>query len=511
VGSLVLGCLPAFAGAQPVGSEFQVNTYTEGYQRTGTLGGKHLVASDASGNFVVVWTSLYQDGSGDGVFGQRFDSSGGALGSEFRVNTYTSASQETPSVAGGSNGDFVVVWQDFTQDGSSYGIFGQRFDGGGVPQGAEFRVNSYTTSVQKFPSVASDASANFVVVWNGAGLGDDYGIFGQRFDGAGAPQGAEFRVNSYTTSSQDVPAVASDAGGNFVVVWHGRQGPGDTYDGIFAQRFDSAGVPQGAEFRVNTYTRGAQRLPSVASNTSGNFVVVWQSRGQDGPNFGIFGQRYDSGGGALGDEFQVNTYTTADQSNPSVASDASGNFVVAWVSPGQDGDSYGVFGQRYDSLGVAQGDEFQIASYTTGFQNAASVGATGDNRFVVAWESEHDGSRLGVFGQRFAFAEDTITVVSPNTNVRWRIGSVQKIKWTHGLGGDATFRIELDRDDDGTYEELIASEVRVDSDTKGFFAWTVTGPVSGSARVRVSWTADPAVSDSSDETFQIRPGEAVAR
>jgi predicted metalloprotease with PDZ domain len=50
-------------------------------------------------------------------------------------------------------------------------------------------------------------------------------------------------------------------------------------------------------------------------------------------------------------------------------------------------------------------------------------------------------------GQRFEFAEDTITVVSPNRGLRWRIGSVQKIKWTHGLGGDATFRIELDRDE----------------------------------------------------------------
>ena len=95
--------------------------------------------------------------------------------------------------------------------------------------------------------------------------------------------------------------------------------------------------------------------------------------------------------------------------------------------------------------------------------------------------------------------------MSPNTNVKWRIGSLQKIQWTHNLGADATFRIELDRDDDGDYEELIAAAAPVDSATKGSFAWTVTGPRSGTARVRVSWTDDPAVSDSSDVTFQIRP------
>ena len=47
------------------------------------------MASDSSGNFVVVWMSDSQDGSSDGVFGQRYASSGTPLGPEFRVNTYT--------------------------------------------------------------------------------------------------------------------------------------------------------------------------------------------------------------------------------------------------------------------------------------------------------------------------------------------------------------------------------------------------------------------------------------
>jgi hypothetical protein len=40
----------------------------------------------------------------------------------------------------------------------------------------------------------------------------------------------------------------------------------------------------------------------------------------------------------------------------------------------------------------------------------------------------------------------------PNTNVRWRIGTVQTNKWTHNLGSGATFRIELARDDNGNFE-----------------------------------------------------------
>jgi hypothetical protein len=137
--------MPALAGAQPVGSEFQVNTYTTSNQ---LAGGAHFVAAGASGNFVVVWRSYSQDGSRGGVFGQRFDSAGGAVGIEFRVNSYTTADQTTPAVASDSGGNFFVVWESISQDGSNWGVFGQRFDSGGTPLGSEFRVNSYVPLVQ---------------------------------------------------------------------------------------------------------------------------------------------------------------------------------------------------------------------------------------------------------------------------------------------------------------------------------------------------------------------------
>ena len=69
-------------------------------------------------------------------------------------------------------------------------------------------------------------------------------------------------------------------------------------------------VPDGPEFQVNTYTTGVQAAPSVAVDTSGNFVVVWQSSGPDGSSDGVFGQRFNNTGTPQGTEFQVNTYTT---------------------------------------------------------------------------------------------------------------------------------------------------------------------------------------------------------
>lgn len=72
--------LPRLASALsfPVGGEFQLNSYTTNNQRYAA------VAENAAGNFVVVWQSVGPDGSNEGVFGQRFDSSGGMQGTGFQ-------------------------------------------------------------------------------------------------------------------------------------------------------------------------------------------------------------------------------------------------------------------------------------------------------------------------------------------------------------------------------------------------------------------------------------------
>jgi hypothetical protein len=271
-------------------------------------------------------------------------------GAEFQVNTYTTGSQGRPSVGAAANGSFIVVWQSLDQDGSNYGVFGRRYDASGTPLGgSEFRVNAYTTYVQFLPKVASDASGDVVVVWESIGQdGSASGVFGRRFNSAGLPVGTEFQVNSATTSAQSSPSIASDPSGNFVVVWESlHSGASD----IFAKRYNAAGAPQGSEFRVNAYTSGTQRRPSVAADGSGNLVVVWDSD-FDGSNYGVFGRRYDATGTPQGAEFRVNSYTTGAQTLASVASDASGNFVVVWESLGQDGSSQGIFGRRFDSAGT---------------------------------------------------------------------------------------------------------------------------------------------------------------
>jgi hypothetical protein len=246
------------------------------------------------------------------------------------------------------------VWASAGQDGSDDGIFGQRYDGTGAPQGAEFRVNTYTTGPQRFPAVATDSSGNFVVIWEGYSSTDELlGIFGQRYSGAGVPLGGEFRVNSYTTGNQRSPAVdrENQGGSRFTIVWRsdGQDGGGE---GVFGQRFDAGGVPLGSEFRVNTFTTGDQSSPAVNVTTiQGRGIVTWQSDLQDGSASGIFTRIYFNGSPA-GPEFRINTYTSGAQTAPGVAFSVFPRWMFAWTSA-QDADgSPGVYAQLWSDLPV---------------------------------------------------------------------------------------------------------------------------------------------------------------
>ena len=140
-------------------------------------------------------------------------------------------------------------------------------------------------------------------------------------------------------------------------------------NGIYAQRYDAAGAAVGGEFRVNSYTADDQAYASVAALADGGHVVTWQSLGQDGSGSGIYAQLYNAAGAAVGGEFPVNTATTYDQSFASVSALANGGFVVNWSSMGQDGSGWGTYAQWFDPSGAAMGAEFRINHTTSGRQS----------------------------------------------------------------------------------------------------------------------------------------------
>ena len=382
-------------GVPPTASEYQISS-SDPFSQLST----HIEANSI-GNYVVTWQSNGQDGSGWGVYARQYNSAGVPQGNEFQVNTYTRKDQFVPHVAMDSAGNFVIVWESFLQDGDRYGIYGQRFNSAGTPLGSEFRVNTTTVNGQHDAYIAMTPNGNFVVVW-GSILQDGSveGIYGQRYNSAGVPIGGEFQVNTYTPDTQKQPTVSIDDNGNFVVTWESFGQDGNGW-GIYAQRFDAAGMPQGNEFRANTTTSGDQFEGKVRMTPTGEFVITWSSYGQDGSGWGVYAQRYDAAGVPQGNEFQVNTYTKGDQNSANLSITTNGNFLIVWQSRSQDGNGLGCFGRLYNSAGTPLSGEFQLNTYTAGDQSLPFAAMDASGNIYTVWSSRQDGYGWGVYGKRY--------------------------------------------------------------------------------------------------------------
>ena len=180
-------------------------------------------------------------------------------------------------------------------------------------------------------------------------------------------------------------------------------------DDVYGQLFSSSGSKIGNEFQVNTYVTGRQEEPSIASFNNGNFVVTWDSENQDGDGEGIYGQLFEGNGNKIGSEFQVNSNTNGFQSYPSVASLDNENFIVAWENnpPGRKEIS----GQIFNGSASKVGNEFFATPTTTDRKSIPSVARLSNGNFVVIWTIRDPFVsifNLGIEGQLFNSTGDKI-------------------------------------------------------------------------------------------------------
>jgi hypothetical protein len=231
-------------------------------------------------------------------------------------------------------------------------------------------------------AVAGDGLGGFVVAW------EDGGIQALRLDPSGTV-GAPFRANLSTVEDHCCPSVAMRPSGDFVVIWK-RFPPGQTAPSyLFARLFDPSGAPRGPEFLVNSFTdlAGYRSSPAVSMDQSGRFVVVWEDY-EPGEFFGIFARRFGDAGEPLGDEFQVNTYTTGTQYNPVVAAAPAGHFVVAWTNGSAfEDDVKGIAARSFDAAGAPLGAEGLVSASPAEHQFAPTLGADASGGFVIAWNA----------------------------------------------------------------------------------------------------------------------------
>jgi hypothetical protein len=186
-------------------------------------------------------------------------------------------------------------------------------------------------------------------------------------------QCAEFLINTFTNYDQRHPSIAYD-GDNYLVAWQSDGQEGGTYGGygIYGQLINKTTGKTGNEFHINTSTLHGQEAPSVTSNGN-HFLVTWQTYNyDDGDRYGVYGQLISKNGTKIGSEFIVSDSVTSNGLGyyPSSCSDGN-NYLVVWHDTKIAG-KYQLFGQLLDSTGNKIGNEFQITNDSGGLGASAS-------------------------------------------------------------------------------------------------------------------------------------------
>jgi uncharacterized protein YjbI with pentapeptide repeats len=381
--------------------EWLANKDTVGNQRYPSI------ASAADGSSIIVWNN----GSEPFIVAQRYDPYGKPIGDIIEISQTLAQELSEPDVGMADDGRFVITW-DHDNDGGGWGIIARHFNADGTPANNEFIVNAPVAGEQWYPATAMSPDGRFIVAWLDYSLSTTYY---RRFDADGSPKGGQSVVSA---NSQHVDVTANND--YFAFSWSALDASGY---GVYARlhRHDDSGT-QFSSFPLNAYTNNHQWVSSIALAKGmpaledllgvGNYLVaVWQSgHPQDGNGTGIFGrymniQPQNATGLSNGNEFQVNTHTTADQQNPSVSIDPTGNFIVAWQSAVQDGSPNSIYAQRFNArYGSPIGPEFKVNDYSIGEQLSPVITLSPNRHVRVAWMTEgQDGDGMGIAATQFGY------------------------------------------------------------------------------------------------------------
>lgn len=441
------------------------------------------VAMDDNGNYVVVWCD-YRNGDAD-IFSQRYNRDGTPAGNQFKVNDDAGYSaQSNPAVAMTKDGYFWIAWEDFRngqwqiysqcydQNGTSIGsnfqinnesgtqnayspvikadennffiviwtqenqFSGQRYDYKGIPQGKNFSIAAFnhlskmdfsltpngkilivwvdgwvntrlwgqlcnkdgipennpfliTDSFHELnsPDIAVDSNNEFIVAWSFISESEEKAVEGRCYFSDGTPKKSKFEI--YYTNIGIIrrlkPAIATDSDGNFIVLWENTK-KGSDYPDITGQWYKNDGTLCGTQFKVNDdSTASLHYCSSIALNKSGNFVVVWNDYRNGISNSDIYAQLYRADSSKLGGNFKINNDTgSSATSTPKIAVDGQGNFMIVWQNF-RDG-KYDIFSQNFNGDGTALGKNFRLNDDSNRIdQSFPAVSVNRSGNFIVVW------------------------------------------------------------------------------------------------------------------------------
>lgn len=368
-----------------------VNPLSKGQQYQPAL------AATGNGRFVSAWTD---DADGNGknqIHARAFDANGCELFRITPVNRNEAGDQRDPAVAVNTSGTSVIVWESDHDNDGNYDVRARGFKPDGSLAFEEIAVSSTNKGQQTNPAVSVANSGEFVVVWQDDSDEDHvYQIKARLFRADGNPQTTgngnlipELLLEGGNKGHQRNPDIAATPAGAQVIVWEDDRDGNGSYQirarGYQANRNDWFGP-----ITVNTTASGQQVQPAVSVAKSGAFAVVWADDRNDNGLYQIRGQRFGSNGSpSSSNDFVVNTTNAGQQIHPDVAMAPEGGFVVVWADDRNDNDTYQIRSRSFDRNGNGDAGDTRVNFNSAGQQLRPVVGVlTNSGRVVVAWQDD---------------------------------------------------------------------------------------------------------------------------
>jgi hypothetical protein len=290
-----------------------------------------------------------------------------------------------------ADGNVMAVWSHY--DGTEWRVQERQISA----TGALGPVKTISAAREKplSPQIAGGSRGGAHVIWSCTN-GDHPGVEARTISAKGR-LGPVRRISAARRPARR-PRIASDASGDAIVVWGQK---GDTWR-IKARRISS----KGALGRVKTLSsaKGESGAPVIASDARGGAIAVWQQA--DGKSSRIKARRI-SAKGRLG---SVKTLSApGDAGAAQVASDARGNAIVIWRSD-TNYSKWRIKARRISSAGAV--GKTKILHMGRAGQAQIASNARGD--MTVVWEADpniqaRQISATGVLGP-------TKTLSSPGLN-----------------------------------------------------------------------------------------------
>ena len=400
VWSLVCLTATTLQGQSPVGSESRLNS------QDGNVFDLD-VTSGVDGIFTVVWSQAADPYNGpQQIVARRFQSPRNSGELTLVRGAIPDRVLELPRVAPSLGGGWVLFYSKTRPDGYEQ-LFGSRFSQQGSALGPRFQISEPLKSTAKVHAATIlRQDGYFVLAEDDLCPGCQFllhHLFARILDANGQPTSPYFQVdtNPLRAGFCGAKSLGADASGNTVVVWEGEPQLFDsTQTAILAQRFSSTGQRLGGSFLITKPNSLTVLSPSVAVNPAGDFVVVWQYQPDPNTPRSLHARHFSKDAKPLGQEFVIEADYVSDAIFPSIASDSRGNYVVVWTSYGSP-YCPSVKGRLYRPDDTPAGPSFYLSSGTGTCDQFPKVAFGPNGTFAAAWIRTLDDGGSDIYASMF--------------------------------------------------------------------------------------------------------------